>query len=576
MEPKTLCDIFFRGCERGRPDDRFRIKISGEWRSVPVARFQEEVRRVARALHSLGVARGDRVALLCYNRVEWAVADYGILTAGAVTVPLYSTLPSNQCAYILKDCGAKLIIVEDEEQYRKVAHLEETLPVINISGASGESWSDFLARGEGRTDGEPDGVSEEDLATLVYTSGTTGQPKGVMLTHRNLTSNILASQAVMEMVEGDVALSFLPLSHIFERTLDYGLFYQGATIAYAEHIDKVAENVAEVRPTILAAVPRFYEKVHARIQESVAAMPDRRKKIFRWALRVGREEAEYRIRDEKPPFGLRLKTALAHRLVFRKIHARVGGNIRAFLSGGAPLSREIAEFFFSVGFIVLEGYGLSETSPVLTVNRRGALRLGTVGKPIPGVEIRIAEDGEILAKGPNIMRGYYRMEEATREVLTDDGWFHTGDIGKLDADGFLTITDRKKDLAKTSGGKYIAPQPIENCLKLHPAIVNAVIVADRRNFPSALLVPDFDYLRSELGLEEEGDALLAHPRVLPLYERILAGINEGLAPHERPKKFRLLSRDFELADGEITPTMKVRRRVIEKRYRETIEGMYTD
>ncbi len=578
MRQKTLCDTFFHGCEQSAQDDRFRRKRSGNWESVSIHQFKEMVRQISGALRAHGIGKGDRVALLSYNRIEWAASDYGILTAGATTVPLYSTLPSDQCDYILRDCAAKLIIVEDEEQYNKVAHLQETVRIVSITGTGGEKWETFLAKGADCTDEihrkHADEVSENDLATFVYTSGTTGKPKGVMLTHRNLVSNILSTQDVLDMVEGDVALSFLPLSHIFERTLDYGLFFQGATIAYAEHIDKVAENVSEVRPTILAAVPRFYEKVYARIQESVAAMPNRRKKIFHWALRVGREESEYRIRNEKAPFWLRLKFNIASRLVFRKIHDRVGGRIKVFLSGGAPLAQKIAEFFFSAGFVVLEGYGLSETSPVLTVNYRGATRLGTVGKPVPGVDLKIADDGEILARGPNIMQGYYNMPEETREVLTEEGWFHTGDIGEFDSDGFLRITDRKKDLAKTSGGKYIAPQPIENQLKLHPAVLNAVIVADQRNFPSALLVPDMDFLRSHLQLTEKEEQLLLHPEVTNLYEEVLSSVNKALAPFEQPKKFRLLPKDFELSEGEITPTMKIRRRVIEKKYQKVIDEMY--
>jgi long-chain acyl-CoA synthetase len=416
-----------------------------------------------------------------------------------------------------------------------------------------ESFEEFLKRGK---ESEPAAVDPDDLATLIYTSGTTGVPKGVMLTHRNIVSNMLASSAVLPLSSDDVTLSFLPLSHSFERIFDYSLFWAGASIAYAEEVDKVVENMLEVGPTVMAAVPRFYEKIYARIRKSVAEMKPWKRALFEWARSVGAREAEFRCRGRRPPLGLRLCHRLARALVFDKLGRRMGGRMRYFVSGGGALSREVAEFFFSINLTVLEGYGLTESSPVLTVNGPGAARMGTVGRPIPGVEIRIAPDGEILARGPNIMQGYYRLPEETAQVLRD-GWLATGDIGEFDAEGYLKITDRKKDLLKTSGGKYIAPQPIENRLKLSPRILNAIVVGDRRKFAAALIVPVPGARREEI--QADVDA-----------------VNGPLAHHEQVKKFILVEQEFTIEGGELTPTMKVRRRVVEEKYRARIDGMFVE
>lgn len=572
--PKTVCDLYFAGLEAKKEGPRFLRKVSGTWESVTGEEFHRQVRTLAGALLDFGVKPGDRVAILSYNRLEWPVIDYATLLVGAVTVPLYSTLPGNQCEFILKDCAARLVFVEDREQHEKLEPYSESLHRVTISG---ESWGEFNRRGESFSEEDLRSVAktagEEDLATLIYTSGTTGNPKGVMLTHRNVTSNIVMGREVTKFVEGDLALSFLPLSHIFERAFDFGLFYVGATIAYAEGLEEVAENIREVRPTVMAAVPRFYEKINMKIQASVAAMPSRKKKIFTWALKIGREESKYRMSGKKLPLGLRWKYGWAKKLVLDKLHDRVGGRLRLFISGGAPLNRDVAEFFFAAGFTILEGYGLSETSPIISINQEGQVKLGTVGKPAPGVEVKIAEDGEILARGPNIMKGYLNLAEETAAVL-QNGWLHTGDIGEFDSDGFLKITDRKKDLAKTSGGKYIAPQPIELRLKTNPCVANAIVVADRRNYPSSLIVPNFEVLRSKLGLEGSPQEMIQEPRVRSLFQEIVDEVNADLAQFEKIKKFDCLSDDFSIDAGELTPTLKVKRRVVEKRYSDVIDALY--
>ncbi len=552
MNPATLVDVYAEGVERFPRPDRFLRKVDGAWSPVSTGEFDRMVRACAGALAAAGIRRGDRVAILSYTRVEWAAADFACHLLGAPTVPIYSTLLADQCGYILENSGARAVFVENAAQAAKVAG--RGARVVSFEAANGvESFGEFLKRG-GPVTPAPSGP--EDLATLIYTSGTTGVPKGVMLTHRNLVSNLLASCEVLQQDASDVGLSFLPLSHIFERLMDYGYFRNGASIAYAESVDKVAENLREVRPTVMAAVPRFFEKVHARILEAVHAMPPRKKEIFEWARSVGALEAEFRRRGERPPRGVRWRHWIARRLVFSKFAERVGGRIRYFVSGSAPLGRDVAEFFFSIGFTILEGYGLTETSPVLTINVPGYVRLGTVGRPIPGVEIRIAADGEILARGPNIMKGYYNMPAETAEVLKD-GWFSTGDIGELDPEGCLRITDRKKDLFKTAGGKYIAPQPIEGRLKACVHVLNAVVVGDRRKFPAAILV------RAPGSTREQ---VQAH----------VDAVNRELAQYEQIKKILLLDQDFTIDGGEVTPTLKVRRRIIEKKHEAEIEALYAD
>ena len=551
-EPVTLADVFTLGIQKFTRPDRFLQKSKGAYHPMSTEEFARRVRACAGALASMGVVRGDRVAILSYNRVEWAIADFACQLLGVADVPIYSTLPPDQVAYILQDSGAKAIFVENADQVAKLRGL--TIRTISFDPAEGaESFEDFLKKG-----GEPPVVKVEpdDVATVIYTSGTTGVPKGVMLTQRNLVSNMLASAAAFDITPSDMILSFLPLSHVFERIFDYLFFLWGTSIAYAEHVDKVAENLMEIRPTIMAAVPRFYEKVYSKIKKSVAEQKPWKQGLFEWARAVGAAAGEYHRRGARPPLGLRFRLGLAKLLVLNKLQGRVGGRIRFFVSGGGALSRDVAEFFYSLGLPILEGYGLTETSPVICVNRIGATRLGTVGQTISGVEIKIAPDGEILARGPNIMKGYFNKPEETAKVIVD-GWFATGDIGEIDADGYLKITDRKKDLFKTSGGKYIAPSVIEGRLKLSPRILNAVVIGDARKFPSALIVPAKGVTREEIAQE-------------------VATLNETLAHHEQLKKFELLEADFTIDGGELTPTMKVKRKVVEKKYKQLIDAIYAE
>jgi long-chain acyl-CoA synthetase len=548
----TLADMY-REAVRSHPrPDRLVAKRGGAWVPLSTAEVDRQVRACAAGLAAQGLRAGDRAAILSYNRPEWAVADYACQLLGVADVPIYTTLPADQVGFILKDSGAKLIFVENADQAAKVAGAG--IPVVSFDPAPGATtFADFCKPGVEPPAAEP---KADDLATLIYTSGTTGQPKGVRLTHGNLMSNLEACCEVLDIGPDDTVLSFLPLSHSFERILDYAAFRRGCSIVYAEHVDKVAANMMEVRPTFMGAVPRFYEKIYGRIQEAVRAMAPRKRAVFDWALRTGAQEAEHRRRGTRPPLGLRWRSWLARRLVQRKMAEKVGGRMRIFISGGGPLSRDVADFLWSLGFSILEGYGLTETAPVLTLNRPGAAKLGAVGRPIPGVELKIAPDGEILARGPNIMAGYHNRPEETAAVLRD-GWFSTGDIGEIDAEGFLKITDRKKDLLKTSVGKYVAPAPIENRLKLSPHVLNAVVVGDGKKFASVLLVPAPGSTREQL-------------------QAAVDAVNADLPPHERLKKFAIADRDFTVEGGELTPTLKVKRRFVEQKYAALISGMYAE
>jgi long-chain acyl-CoA synthetase len=550
--PRTLGELYTRGLAAWPRPDRFLQWKDGVYHPVSSVEFDRQVRACAAGLTSLGITRGDRVAILSYNRLEWAVVDYACQILGVVDVPVYSTLPADQVAFILGDSGAKAAFVENADQAAKVAG--KTAHVIAFDPAGGTiPFPELLTRGK---EGPLPTLDPDDLATIIYTSGTTGVPKGVMLTHRNLVSNVIASGSAFDVTPKDTILSFLPLSHSFERIFDYLFFWWGASIGYAEHVDKVADDMILVKPTIMAAVPRLYEKVFAKMRKAVSQQKPWKQGLFEWARAVGASAAEFFRRGRPLPFTLKLRYGLAKLLVLNKLAARVGGRIRFFVSGGGALSRDVAEFFHSVGLPILEGYGLTETSPVLTVNRLGGTRLGTVGPAIPGVELKIAADGEILARGPNIMKGYYNKPEETAQVIVD-GWFSTGDIGEIDAEGFLKITDRKKDLFKTSGGKYVAPGPIELRLKLFPRVLNAVVIGDRRKFPSALIVPARGATRDEISKDVET-------------------LNQSLAHHEQIKRFELIESDFTIEGGELTPTMKVRRRVVEQKYRAIIDGIYAE
>lgn len=595
MPITTLTQLYFNAIDRHRKPDAFRVKRGGAYANVSHAEFARRVERASLGLVSLGIAPGDRVALLAENRLEWALADYAILCARAVTVPIYPTLLPHQIEYQLRNSGAKIAFASTSHQVAKITSIQPGLPdlahtvafdAVPANTPHTMHLEDLIQRGEDMVRTAPGrhrelgGAAQPgDLATIIYTSGTTGVPKGVMLSHSNLTSNVEAMTKVIDFGPRDTCLSFLPLSHVLERMGGhFVMMHQGVTIAYAESIESVPVNLPEARPTMLVGVPRLYEKMASRVMATVASAPPARQRIFRWALATGWEAAEARFAGRSIGPALKLRCALAHRLVWKKIHARLGGRTRMLISGGAPLSPETARFFYSIGLTLLEGYGLTETSPVIAVNTPAHTRLGTVGKPVPEVEVRIAADGEIETRGPNLMLGYYKDEMATREAMTADGWFMTGDIGALDKDGYLSITDRKKDLLKTAGGKFIAPQPIESRLKSSTFIAEAVMIADQRKFPVALIVPDFAALKAHAegsGIQVVGAAeLCRHPQILDLVKEELTRLSADFAPFERAKKFALVEQEFSVATGELTPTMKLKRKVIAEKYKQLIDSLY--
>ena len=592
MTFRTLCDIPRRLEAEIRKPDQLLYKSQGSWRPISSLEFVARIRDVALGLRAGGIRPGDRVALLSENRPEWTTTDYAILSAGAVMVPIYPTLLADQIEFILRDSGARGVIVSTADQVAKIQAIRARLPELAVVAVfdapspmpSGvRAWSEVAAAGAAARARDPraaaglDDAAPDDLASIIYTSGTTGQPKGVMLTHANFVHNVTACCDVIPFRAEDVCLSILPLSHVYERMVEYCYLHRGATIAYAESIDAVAPALAEVRPTIACGVPRLIEKMHLRIIDAGSALPAPRRLIFDWALAVARAVGALPRGSRRPGFLLEAQRRLADRLVYSAIRARQGGRIRFFVTGSAPVAREVLELLYGMGIVVLEGYGLTESAPVIAVNRLDTLCFGTVGPPIPGMEVRIADDGEILARGPSVMVGYFHNEAATREALVD-GWLFTGDIGRFDEHGCLVITDRKKEILKTSGGKMIAPQLIENLLRADRFVSQAIVIGERRNFVSALIVPSADQIRSYCVLKgipgTEFGELIRHPRVVDLFERRIARINETLARYERVKKFCLLDREFTVEAGEITPTLKPRRKVIEERYRDRIEGMY--
>ena len=596
QEPKTLNDIYAVTSEIARPAI-MKSKSGDRWVDVSVPEFRDSVRWLANALHEMGVKAGDRVAILSENRPEWTMADFAILTASAVSVPVYPTLLGWQIEYILNDAGSVVVICSNQEQLDKLLEIRSHVPCLNsiivcdppASLAPGvATFKDVLARGKafeeknGRTwfDRSRASRTPDDLATLVYTSGTTGNPKGAMLTHGNITSNVMAVREFVPFQAGDTALSILPLSHILERMVDFLYLYKGGCIAYAENVTKVADNLQEVQPEFFAAVPRLFEKMRARVLDNVAAAPAARQKIFRWALGVAEQRLPYRIERKPMPLGLKVKSAVADKLVFSKIIARLGGKVKYVVSGGAPLSAELAAFFIGAGVEILEGYGLTETSPVIAVNRPDKRRLGTVGPVIPGVEVKIATDGEILSRGPHIMQGYWNNPDATAQAIDSEGWFHTGDIGEIDEDGFLRITDRKKDIIINAYGKNIAPQPLEALLKSSPYVGTPVLIGDGRKYLSALIVPNFEKLEREaaaLGVDTSSrEDLVRHERVKSLIQSEIDRFNQNLDRQEKIRRFALLPRDFTIEDDEITPSLKVKRKNIDKKYKSTIDQLYAD
>jgi long-chain acyl-CoA synthetase len=593
--PETLTELFFNAVEHfSTKRAALRYKQDGEWHDITHRELAQRVKHASVGLMELGIKPGDRVAILSQNCPEWAIADYACLSARCVDVPVYPTIPANQVAYILKNSGACAAFVEDKTQYEKVAAHRHELPDLRhvILFRPGdvtsdvETLEDLFQRGaaaEARYPGyQADACSlrPDDSATIIYTSGTTGDPKGVMLTHANIASNVVAALKVLDIGPEDSCLSVLPLSHSFERMAGhYTMFHAGVTINYVESIEELANNMGEVKPTVALLVPRIYEKIYGRVLENALAGSALKRRIFFWARRTADKWADLSLAGQPIPGGLALKKKIAHKLVFSKLHKRTGGRVRFFVSGAAPLAPEIAKFFYAAGLRVVEGYGLTETAPVIAVNPLEAIRIGTVGPAIPGVEVRVAEDGEILARGPNVMKGYYKLPEATRESIDADGWIHTGDIGELDSAGYLRITDRKKDIIVTAGGKNIAPQPIENTVKLNKFVSNALMIGDKRKFPLMMVVPDLDTVAAwadERGLTVERDKLTEHTDVVAMLEREVMGGLRDLASYEMPKKVILLEKDFTIEDGSLTPSLKVKRRVVEERYRNRIEEAYRE
>jgi long-chain acyl-CoA synthetase len=594
--PGTLNQLFFSAVERYNKPDALQVKVNGAYQPISHKTLAERVRRAALGLQALGMKKGDRIAILSENRPEWAIADYACLTAGMTDVAIYPNIPADQVAYILRDSGSSAIFVSTAAQAEKVRGIRRQCPtlrhVIGFSAtpADGEelTMTELEAKGAALESPEAiagyrraaDAVRPDDLATLIYTSGTTGEPKGVMLSHDNLYSNAMASAVQIPFAGGDTCLSFLPLSHIFERMAGHYLMMQtGTSIAYAESIDTVPTDMQLVRPTLVLSVPRLYEKMYARVLENALSGGAIKKRIFFWARSVADRWATEKLAGKEPGGVLGMQYRVAQRLVFSKLKARTGGRLRYFVSGGAPLAPEINKFFYAAGLVILEGYGLTETSPVIAVNTPEAFRIGTVGKAFPGVEITIASDGEICTRGPHVMKGYYNKPNETAEAIDGDGWFHTGDIGELE-DGFLRITDRKKDIIATAGGKKIAPQPIENKVKTNKYVSQAVMIGDKRKFPVLLIVPNFESLEKWAGYKnliwKDHAQLLQMPIVHAKIEKEVAKELAGLARFEMPKKIALLENDFSIERGELTPTLKVKRRVIDQAYKPIIDSLYVD
>lgn len=590
----TLNELFFDAIEKRREmPAAVRYKAQGKWVGINHATLLERVHNLNVGLRELGITATDRIAILSENRPEWAITDFACLTLRAANVPIYPTLPANQIAYVIRNSGARAIFCSTAEQVGKVLEIRNDLPALELVIAfDSDSRAGVLDLDEVERSGaaardrwpawreEALTAKSDDLATLIYTAGTTGDPKGVMLSHGNIASNVVGALQVLDL-DGGECLSFLPLSHIFERMVGhYTMLRGGVVINYATDHTTVITDMPEVRPTIMASVPRLYEKIHAAVVEMAHSGGSLKRAIFEWAVATGLRRLEYRLDDATPPWALKLGYRIADLLVFRKLRQRTGGRLDYFVSGGAPLNPDISRFFLAAGLPILEGYGLTETSPVITVNPVNRIKPGTVGLPIPGVEVSIADDGEILTRGPHVMLGYYNNPEATARAIDPEGWFHTGDIGEIDADGYLRITDRKKDIIVTAGGKNIAPQPIEALLKTNRFVANGVMLGDRRRFPIMLLVPDFEVVRGwarSQGISAATDAELTRmPRVRDQIEREARKSFRDLAHYEMPKKFLVLDRDFTIESGELTPKLSVRRRVVEEHWKDQIEALYAE
>lgn len=594
ISAQTLPELVLKVIPHHNRRDCLKAKKGSVYTDISATEVVETVEVLSAKLIDMGVKKAERVGLLSENRPEWAYADLAIQCAGAITVPIYNTLPAKQVEYILKDSEMELLFVSTEAQLKKIQDIRAATPllqkiiVLDSYAQKDDLVTDLpamLAEGTEILKKTPNLVREraaksqrDEVFSIIYTSGTTGEPKGVMLTHGNVLSNVEAIQKLFTFSPGDMALSFLPLSHILERMAGYYcMLYYGCTIAYAESVDTMQRNLVEICPTLLISVPRVYEKFYQRIMDNVAAEHGLKKKIATWGLAVAAQYSEAKLKTGNVSFGLAFKYAVADKLLFRKIRGRLGGKLRLLISGGAALPRQLAVFFYGLGLTILEGYGLSETSPVIAVNDPEKFKFGTVGRPIPGVEVKIAEDGEILTRGPNVMKGYYKKPKETAEVMTGDGFLRTGDIGELDADGFLRITDRKKDLIVTSGGKNIAPQYVENTLKTSKYITQIVVIGDKRKFPCALIVPNMENLKKFAAANNIAESELLTNRAISVeILRDIESLSKDLASFERVKKVALLDREFTIDSGELTPSLKIKRNVVEKKYKDLIDSLYSE
>jgi long-chain acyl-CoA synthetase len=594
-EPATLVDVFTGIARDHKRPDTLNYKHDDRWVSVSSDELLARAHRIAAGLHVIGVQRGDRVALLSESRVEWTLTDAGSIFAGTIDVPIYATLTPPQVRYILNDSGACVLFLPNREKFIELKDALGECPQVKhviffeadgVTAGDGLTLAQLEEKGrelEGREPGYIDASVEttpEDLATIIYTSGTTGEPKGVMLTHANLVSNLIDSSGHHDFGEHDKALSVLPLSHVFERQAMYMYLHKGMAVYFAESLQTIGPNLREVRPTVLVGVPRIFEKIYQRIRESAAERGKVSVVLLAWSISVARAYAKFLLARKPVPAFLKLKHSIASKLVFSKWQRAFGGKMRLLVSGGAALAEDLSYIYVGAGIPIVQGYGLTETSPVITTSSIDEIRPGTVGKAIPNVEIRIAEDGEIEVRGPNVMRGYYNKPEETRAVFTSDGWFKTGDVGTLDKDGFLRITDRKKELFKTSGGKYISPQPIEQAIKGSRFVNQVVLIGAERKFPAALIVPVWEQLESYCKLKgievKSRSELCRHPRIIDLMQRQIEALTPNLAKYERIKKIALLEDEFTIEGGELTPTLKVKRRVIDEKYRDVIEALYRE
>jgi len=569
------------------------VKKQGAYAPISTGAFGDAVKFLGLGLRALGFSKGDKLIILSENRPEWTITDFACLSNGGITVPIYTTLVPEQMKYIINDSDAKIVVYSNPDQWKKIDEIKAQLPQVKHfitfepeAPPGVMTYGEILSQGEAVAKAQPDlferlalSIKPEDEASIVYTSGTTGVPKGVILTHSNFISNVKTAASLLDFSDKDTVLSFCPLSHVMERMVTFAYIYRGCTIGYAESLETVAANLLEVRPHIMVGVPRVFEKIYSRVMDNILKSSSLKRKIFFWAVKIGKAYGTRTL--NKQPIGgfLQFKRNLAHKLVFSKILERTGGRVRFFVSGAAPLSKDIAEFFYAMGMVILEGYGLTETSPVIAVNVLENPKFGTVGKPIPGIEVKIAPDGEILTRGPHVMKGYYKKEAETQEVFEGD-WLKTGDIGRLDEEGFLMITDRKKDLIVTAGGKNVAPQAIENVLKTNPYISNAVAIGDRRRFISALIVPNFEKLEEYAKFNNVAYAsraeLVKNEQVVNFLKSEIDRATPNLASFERIKKIAVLDRDFEIEKGELTPTQKVKRNVVEKKYKDLLDMLYRE